>query len=791
MTRPPPSNISANASPPVSASRLRRGIEAFQAGRLNEAQRLLAKVLERASDTLDALLIMGLLAARQGRMAEAESWFRRCIANAPGHVAAQDNLGNALMAQGRPAEAEVCHREATRLTPTYPPAWYNLGNCLRAQTRLDEAEAAYRHALELAPGYLEAWVNLGNLLRERGAYPEAERIFRDLLARKPDLHEARLNLGNLYRLQYRYPEARHQYEILLRALPGHPRALLALALVCLAEHDEASAQALIAQAEATRLAPARDLYAARVGLFFHLRDTGALHEEIIKAGAAGIDTLEFESSLAEALAKQGQYEAAVAIWERILEQIPSTPRGLLGALTASQRHLCDWRAWDERVPPLVKRIQDGEGDAIEPFNALALPGLNANDLLRVVRAYGQRYRGWMDRGPLHARGRRAAHDRLRIGYLSGDLRDHATARLTAGVFELHDRERFEVFAYSLAPLDDSALGQRLVAAFEHLTEVHRLPPDTAARRIRADDIDILVDMHGYTRLSRPEILAQRPAPIQVSWLAYPGTLGVPFIDYLIADPQVVPLEEADAYDEALAYLPHCYQPVDLRRHPAPTPTRAQVGLPEEAFVFCCFNHTYKYTPEIFALWCGLLRALSGAVLWLFAPGPTARTHLQEEAFRLGIGQERILFADHVPQDQHLARIALADLFLDTAPYNAHTTASDVLWAGVPVLTCPGQTFPSRVAASILTAAGLPELIASDLDQYRDLALHWARHPSELRDLGRKLVRTRDRTPLFDTQGYTRALEELYIRMWHRHQAGQPPATLAPIATREALAGARA
>jgi protein O-GlcNAc transferase len=790
MTRPP-STISAKATPTVPASRLHRGIEAFQAGRVNEAQRLLAKVLARAPDTLDALLIMGLLAARQGRMAEAECWFRRCIATAPGHAAAQDNLGNALMAQGRPHEAEACHREAVRLAPSYPPAWYNLGNCLTALDRLEEAEAAYRHALELAPGYLEAWVNLGNLLRERGSYPEAERIFRDLLARKPDLHEARLNLGNVYRLQYRYSEARHHYETLLRALPGHPRALLSLALVCLAEHDEANAQALIAQAEATGSAPVRDLHAARVGLYFHLRDTGALHEEVIKARAAGIDTLEFEYSLAEVLAKQGQHEAAVAIWEGILAQVSSPPRGLLGALTASQRHLCDWRSWDERIPLLVKGIQDGEGDAIEPFHALALPGLNATDLLRVARAYGQRYRGWLDRGPLHARRGRRAHDRLRIGYLSGDLRDHATARLTAGVFELHDRERFEVFAYSLAPLDDSALGQRLVAAFEHLTEVHQLPPDAAARRIRADDIDILVDMHGYTRLSRPEILAQRPAPIQVSWLAYPGTLGVPFIDYLIADPRVVPLEEADAYDEAIAYLPHCYQPMDLRRHPVPPPTRAQVGLPEEAFVFCCFNHTYKYIPQIFALWCGLLRALPSAVLWLFAPGETARTHLQEESVRLGIARERLLFAGHVPQDQHLARIALADLFLDTAPYNAHTTASDALWAGVPVLTCPGQTFPSRVAASILTAAGLPELIALDHDQYRDLALHWASHPNDLRDLRHKLVATRDRTPLFDTRGYTRALEDLYIRMWHRHQAGQAPATLAPIAPLEALAGARA
>ncbi len=783
MTRQQPTT-GANNNKPDPASRLRRGIEAFQAGRLNEAQRVLVKVLERAPDTLEALLIMGLLAARQGRLAEAEGWLRRCVAIAPGHAAAQDNLGNALMAQGRPTEAEVCHREATRLAPTYPPAWYNLGNCLRAQTRLDEAEAAYRRAIELAPGYREAWINLANLLREREAYPEAERIFRDLLARQPDLHEARLNLGTLYRLQYRYREARAQYETLLRAAPAHPRALLSLALVCLGERDEAGAQALIAQAEASGAAPPRELHAARVGLFSHLGDPGALRAEIVKAERTGVNNLEYEHILAQTLARLGQHEEAVAIWERILPHLSTPPRDLLGALAASQRHLCDWCSWDERVPALVKRIQAGEGDAIEPFDAFNLPGLNATDLLRVARAYGQRYRGWQELGPLHAQGPRPTRDRLRIGYLSGDLRDHATARLTAGVFEMHDRNRFEVFAYSLAPLDESALCQRLVAAFEHFTEVHTLTPNEAARRIRADEIDILVDMHGYTRFSRPAILAQCPAPLQVSWLAFPGSMGVPFIDYLIADPRVVPLEEAAAYDEALAYLPNCYQPRDVRAPRAPTPTRAQVGLPEDAFVYCCFNHTFKYTPELFALWCDLLRAVPGTVLWLFAPGTAARAHLLQEVTRLGIDPDRLLFADHVPQDQHLARISLADLFLDTAPYNAHTTASDALWASVPVLTCPGLTFPSRVAASILTAADLPELIARDPDQYRAMALHWANHPNELWDLRFKLAATRDLTPLFDTQGYTRDLEVLYLRMWQRRQAGQPPATLAPTYCRK-------
>ncbi len=484
MTRQQPPT-GTNTHKPDPASRLRRGIEAFQAGRLNEARRVLAKVLERAPETLEALHIMGLLAARQGRMAEAEGWLRRCVAIAPGHAAAQDNLGNALMAQGRHAEAKVCHREAARLAPTYPPAWYNLGNCLRAQTRLDEAEAAYRRALALAPDYREAWVNLGNLLREREAYPEAERIFRDLLARQPDLHEARLNLGSLYRLQYRYREARAQYETLLRAVPGHPRALLSLALVCLAEHDEVSAQALIAQAKSTGSALPQELHAVRVALFAHQQDVQSLQEEIAKAQAHGDSNPEYRHMLAELLGKLGFHAEAVEVWEGILKQSATIPRGLLGGLVTSQRFLCDWRFWDERLLPLVKRIQQGDGGAISPFAAFAVPGLTPADLLRVARARGQHYRSWMESVPRNSKlHKRQSHDRLRIGYLSGDLRDHATARLAASVFELHDREHFEIFAYSLAPMGASPMCQRLLAAFEHLTEVHQFSPSEVASHIR-------------------------------------------------------------------------------------------------------------------------------------------------------------------------------------------------------------------------------------------------------------------------------------------------------------------
>ena len=762
-------------------SQLQQAISAFQAGRGADALRRLSRVLREMPDHVEALLLAGRIAAAQGRLVEAERWLRHCLTVAPRHHQAWDYLGNTLVALGRPGEAVPCHREATRSAPGYAPAWYNLGNALLSLGKDQEAETALRHTLAIAPGFIPAWVNLGNLLRERRDYPAAEHVYLELLRWQPELHEARLNLGNVLRLQYRYSTARDHYLRLLQAVPGHAQALLSLALVALGEDDPAAAQALIAQAEEGGRAQPEALRHARMALHAHRGDLLLLREEIQAAARAGVVPPEYAHLLAETLVRQGLLAEAVDVWEGLLARGPDLTPGLLGTLVHCQRRLCDWRGWQERVPRLITRIQAGEGGATSPFAALSLPQLTPTDLLQVARAESRRYRGWLEPGPLHARVARPAHDRLRIGYLSGDLREHATARLAVGVFELHDRQAFEIFAYALAPAATTPFGQRVVAAFDHFIPVQELTPIAAARRIATDGIDILVDLHGYTRLARPEIPAQRPAPVQVAWLGFPGGLGAPFIDYLIADTVVIPPETATAYDEALAYLPACYQPMDHQRQVAPAPARAQTGLPEEAFVFCCFNNTYKYTPEVFDVWCHLLDVVPGSVLWLLAPDDRVRANLRQEAQRRGVGPERLLFANLLPQAEHLARLGLADLFLDTWPYNAHTTASDALWAGLPVLTWRGPTFPSRVAASLLDALELPELIATDREDYIHRARQLAGNPPSLTALRQRLIQARARAPLFDTHGFTRALEALYRRIWERHQAGLPPALLLPQA----------
>ncbi|WP_283810268.1 UDP-N-acetylglucosamine-peptide N-acetylglucosaminyltransferase [Bradyrhizobium sp. Gha] len=368
--------------------------------------------------------------------------------------------------------------------------------------------------------------------------------------------------------------------------------------------------------------------------------------------------------------------------------------------------------------------------------------------------------------------------RLRIGYMSADFRNHAIGHLMVGAIEEHDRERFEVSAISLGIDDRSELRDRLKAAFERFEDVNHLPDEDVVERIRQLDIEILVDLGGFTAGARPKILARRAAPIQVNYLGYPGTMGATYMDYVMADPIIVPEAEQNHYAEKVIYLPDSYQPTDSRRSLANVPARSEVGLADDAFVYCAFNRTSKITPVLFDVWMRLLAKTAGSVLWLLDADPIASENLKREAVARGIAAERIVFAPHVPADAHLARHQLADLYLDTLPYNAHTAASDALWAGLPVVTCLGTAFAGRVAASILTAVALPELVTRSLDDYEGLALRIA-HDSELRSaLRSKLASQRTTWPLFDTARMTRHVEKAFNEMWRRHCAGEAPASFA-------------
>ena len=460
---------------------------------------------------------------------------------------------------------------------------------------------------------------------------------------------------------------------------------------------------------------------------------------------------------------------------------------------ARSRAWCEWDAFDAWQGRAALALADPDSPALSPFHLLSLPGISAAQQRRCAErwmaprlAASASRRSLMgiefaaadlanDLAPVHAAASPPPR-RIRLGYLSGDFHQHATAWLMVDMLGAHDRNRFELHAFSHGADDGLGMRQRLHAHFDAFHDIAALDDDAAARAIHAAGIDILVDLKGYTAGTRTALLTYRPAAVQVGYLGYPGTVGGDFCDYLISDRFITPEASAADYSEALACMPHSYQPHGRAVQVGATPGREAAGLPAEGFVFCCFNQAYKFTPAMFDIWCGLLERTPGSVLWLLSDAQ-AEGNLRREALQRGIAPHRLVFAPGLPQAQHLARLPLADLVLDTLPYNAHTTASDALWAGVPMVTCAGDTFASRVAGSLLHAVGLPELVTSCLEDYAELAADLAADPARLLALRGRLGRHREAAPLFDVPAYTLALEALFDAMWQRHSAGLRPQAL--------------
>jgi predicted O-linked N-acetylglucosamine transferase (SPINDLY family) len=583
-------------------------------------------------------------------------------------------------------------------------------------------------------------VALAAQLIDQGRAPDAEKLLRQVLARYPQLSPAHFQLGRVETARGRPELAAELYRAASRADPGLAEARLALA------------QTLAALG---RLEQAVAAYAA---LLKRVPD----HREAL-LGQGWV------------LGQLRRFHDALACFDRA-ERLGADVARPLAEVALGLAHVCDWSQHEALRRRLRARLLQPEPCLLDTYAVLcqeddpALQQRMAVQLAETVRRH-------MQGAPRPVRPA-PAPGRVRLGYLSGDFNQHATALLMAEVFARHDRGRFEVTAFSYSHDDGSEMRRRVVGAFDRFEELGLDPPAESARRIAAAGTDILIDLKGYTTGARPEIAALRPAGLQVSHLGYPGTLGADWFDYVIADPVVLPMAEQPFWNERIVHLPHCYQPNDrLRPLPPPDPRGAH-GLPADAFVFACFNNTYKITPALFGLWMDLLTELPGAVLWLYAANPLAERALRAEAAQRGVAPQRLHFAAPAALEPHLARHACADLFLDTSPYGAHTTGSDTLWAGVPVITWTGRCFAARVAASLLHAAGLPELVAASRDEYKALALRLARDPGALRGLRARLAQARLTAPLFDAARFTRHLESAYLAMMARHRAGLPPAAFA-------------
>jgi predicted O-linked N-acetylglucosamine transferase (SPINDLY family) len=433
--------------------------------------------------------------------------------------------------------------------------------------------------------------------------------------------------------------------------------------------------------------------------------------------------------------------------------------------------ICRWDGLKEKIENLLGQVDAGE-PAAPPFPLLAMPSSPrqqleaASQVFRDSPVFDGRYPSLL---------KRTGAGKLRLGYFSSDLYSHATAHLIAGMFEAHDRSQFEIIGFAFGGDEADPMRQRIAKAFDRLIDVSNMPERKIADMSRELGIHIGVDLKGHTKDSRPRIFAPRAAPIQVNYLGYPGTMGAACFDYIIGDPVVTPREHSAHFSERIVSLPHCYQVNDSKRHrPDRSFSRRELGLPEKGFVFCCFNNSFKILPGVFDIWMRLLIAVEGSVLWLLEDSPAARKNLRTEAQKRNVSPDRLVFATRVPVLDHLARHRAADLFLDTFPYNAHTTASDALWMGLPLLTRRGETFAGRVAASLLTAIALPELIAESDEHYESRARALATRPEMLASVKRRLEINRQSCPLFDTARYTRNIEAAYQRMWQRYESGVAP-----------------
>lgn len=694
---------------------------------------------ERANNVdprnFEALLV---LANCYAQARQFSAWLATCdriIALEPGLPEVHSDRAAALNGLRRYGEALASCDRAIAIAPNAANAHTNRGNTLLRLRRLEEALLAYDHALRLKPEFAEPWAGRGHVLARQKRYNEALATYARAIKLKPDLVTAWVGRADVLTALRRLDEALSACARAVECNPALPGGWVARgnALVLLQRFDDAIAaydQALTIEAE---LAEA-------------LMERGGVYMEV------------------------NRYDAAFADLDRAFAIRPDLSY-LEGQRLHAKMHLCSWQGFDEDCAHLLSSLAAGKPASL-PFPVLAIPSRPADQrrcaelcAADSLPAPGRPFR----------REKRCAGERIRIAYLSPDFREHPVAQLTAGIFASHDRSQFEVTAISFGPDDGSEIRRRLTKSFDRFVDVAAMTDQQAAAQIRDAEIDIAVDLCGYTRSFRPNILVDRPAPIQASYLGFTGTMGSSHIDYLIADHVVIPPEARADYSESIIHLPHSYFVNGRDRKIADhIPSRAELGLPEQGFVFCCFNHCYKITPDVFDIWMCLLRMVDGSVLWLRAGDSTALANLRREAAQRGVSPARLVFAPRCNFELHLARHCRADLFLDTFHYGAHTTACDALWTGLPLVTCCGATFASRVGASVLRALDLGELVTSSPDEYQALALKLAREPARLAAIRGKLKRNRDTHPLFDDVQFTRNLEGAYRAIWERSQRGEPP-----------------
>jgi predicted O-linked N-acetylglucosamine transferase (SPINDLY family) len=782
---------------------LQAGIQAHQRGEIAQAEVIYRDILSRDPKNADAHHLTGVISFQRGRYVQAVEQITKAIELNSNNAIFFSNRGNALMELKRFEEAISNFEEAIRLTPEHHDAFNNRGISLSELRRLDEAISSFDEAIRLRPDYAEAFNNRGLTLKALKRLEEALSSYGEAIRFRPDYADAFNNCGITLKELKRFEEALVSFNRAIRLEPDRAAAFNNRGIVLkeLKRFDEA----LVSFNEAIRLEP--DQAPAFNNRGNTLRELKRLDEAI----ASFDEAIRLKPDYATAFNNRGislkehmRFDEAISSFDEAIRIKPDyadalNNRGI--ALSEHKRLDEALRSFDEaiRIKPdsaflpgtaaqlraqisnwaglgaLVTSIEDGvSANKLKspPFSLLAL----VDDSRLHLRASDQWVREKVaSSGTLSSIIERRRGEKIHIAYASADFRDHPVSYLLAEMFESHDRARFEVTAISFGPDDGQAMRQRISAGVDRFEDVRCMSDVNIARRCRELGVDVAVDLMGFTGNGRSGILAERCAPIQINWLGYPGTMAAPFIDYIIADHTLIAESDLKHYTEKVIWLPDTYQVNDTTRQISDKNfTRAECDLPESGFIFCCFNNSYKVLPATFDVWMRLLHRVPGSVMWLLEDNSTASRNLRIEAIARGIDPDRLVFASRLPLPQHLARHRVADLFIDTWPYNAHTTASDALWTGLPVLTKSGRSFASRVAASLLNAIGLPELITQSEQDYEELAVAIAQDSKRLRALREKLCENRLTYPLFDCKRFTKNLESAYFQVMARYWAGAEP-----------------
>jgi protein O-GlcNAc transferase len=764
--------------PGVGGAEIETAIALFRAGNAAGAAQSCRDVLRHNRRNVTALFLLALTQMQERDFEAAEHQFAKATKLDPNAAEIWANRGNNQIALGRPELALEFLARALALEPNFPEALYNQAKLLADAGRLDAALAAYDKCIALVPRFADALNNRGVILAKLGRNEEALASYETCLAIAPKAADTLNNRGNLLAALGRREEALASYDASLAVAPDIADTLVNRAnlLASLRRLEEA----LAGYDRAVMVAPDRPELLDRRGNV--LAALGRDEEAFASFDACVSIAPEFTAgwlSVAKLLIARQRFAEARTVIGKVLAVTPDADFAQ-GSLAFAKLSLCDWNGLAEVVSALRDQVRQAKAVTL-PFHALlTLASPHEQLLCAQARAALEFPRGAV----VKLAPGRYDHDRIRLAYLSADFREHPVSRLLAGLIERHDRSRFETIAISFGPDDGSEMRTRIKGACERFINVDTLGDFEAAKLLRTLEVDIAVDLMGFTQGCRPGILAPHPAPLQVAFLGYAGTTGTDFIDYIIADRIVVPHEQRAFYSERVVLLPDCCQPGEPRKVAAKTPTRSEAGLPAHGFVFCSFNQAAKTTSAVFDVWMRLLTRVDDSVLWLPAGNADVSANLRSEAGRRGVDPERLVFAPRVAANEdHLARQRVADLFVDTTPYNAHTSASDALWAGLPVVTCLGEAFAGRVAASMLHAVGMSELVTTSLDAYEALAFKLATEPTVLGAVKAKLAAHRDTHALFDTARFCRGIEAAYATMHERHRRGEPPEGFA-IAARD-------